>query len=141
MIKKNYSASRKEFADRLVEAMKEAGHVARRGAKSGVDYYALAKMAGVTPEMARRYTLGTALPDPDRMLTIAKRLSVNLPWLRDGIGPKRGAIAFEASPREQEMIEKWRKMEPEDQRSVERHINLIDEQRVRPIDEKKTPGE
>jgi transcriptional regulator with XRE-family HTH domain len=82
-------SARQEFADRLIDAMLDAGYRSARNAKSGVDVGPLAKVAKVTREMARRYTEGTAIPDADRLKVIAEWLGVRLAWLRDGEGAKQ----------------------------------------------------
>lgn len=88
---------RKAFAARLVEAMLDKGLAAKRHARSGVDAAELARIAGVTLEMGRRYVSGEALPDPERMKIIADWLGVMLPWLRDGIGAKQSDLKNEAT--------------------------------------------
>jgi len=92
--------AKQQFAARLVEAMRHRGYVSKRGASSGVDVGPLAKVAVVTREMARRYTDGTALPDPNKMQLIAGWLNVRMPWLRDGEGERdapRAATALHES--------------------------------------------
>lgn len=46
----------------------------------------LAKSSGVTYEMARRYTLGTAKPRDEKMLRIAEKLNVGPAFLDYGVG-------------------------------------------------------
>lgn len=46
----------------------------------------LSNLSGVTYEMARRYTLGTAKPRDEKMLKIAERLGVSPAFLDYGIG-------------------------------------------------------
>lgn len=70
-----------------MDAIKQQGYVSARNAKSGVDVGPLAKAAGVSREMARRYTEGLAVPDLNRIGKIAAWLNVRVPWLRDGEGP------------------------------------------------------
>lgn len=82
-------SSRKAFAERLREAMKDAGYSSKRDAKSGVDVAPLAAAAGVKREMARRYVEAIALPDVERMIKIAQWLGVRIQWLRDGEEPQR----------------------------------------------------
>jgi len=77
-------SAKEEFAERLVNAMLRAGHVAKRGAKSGADAMELQKVAKVSYEMARRYLAGSALPDENKISVIADWLRVRRPWLRDG---------------------------------------------------------
>lgn len=86
IIKVMNQTAKKAFSDRLVSVMLEKGYVAKRSASSGVDFLLLAKQANVSKEMARRYTIGKAIPGPDTMKVIAAWLGVNLSWLRDGIG-------------------------------------------------------
>lgn len=82
-------SAKQAFAKRLVEAMIDAKLHSPRNAKSKVNVGPLAKAAGTTREMARRYVEGKALPDPNKLPSIARFLEVKLPWLRDGEGPKR----------------------------------------------------
>lgn len=85
---KPLSKLRLEHAERLREAMIDAGHAARRGAAHGCDPIALAKAVAVTKEMARRYLTGEALPGPDKEKRIADWLGINIAWLRDNTPPK-----------------------------------------------------
>lgn len=62
--------------------MTKRGHVST-AARCGVDIGALAKVAGTSYEMARRYAEGVAIPRPDKLETIAA-------WL--GVEP--GALAY-----------------------------------------------
>lgn len=80
------SSSKSSFAERLREQLILAGHRAKRSAKSGVDVSWLAKQAEITREMARRYVLGIALPEPDKINKIATALGVRVAYLRDGEG-------------------------------------------------------
>lgn len=85
------TTAKEAFAARLVEAMLDCGYRSARSAKSGVDVAPLAQIATVTREMARRYTEGKAIPDPNKMQVIAAGLGVRIAWLRDGEGDKHDA--------------------------------------------------
>lgn len=63
-----------EFGTRLAAAM----------ARAHVSVPELAKAAGVTPEMARRYTLGTAMPRPEKMKKIAALVGLSPSELQYG---------------------------------------------------------
>jgi transcriptional regulator with XRE-family HTH domain len=63
------------FARRLRDAMVARGFVSS-GSRSGVDIAALARAAGTSYEMARRYAEGTAIPRPEKMEAIARWLGV-----------------------------------------------------------------
>lgn len=78
-----------KFANRLIEAMLEAGQHSQRKSKTGVTTLQLRKVAKVTNEMARRYTLGLAWPDNEKMARIARWLGVRRSWLQYNEGPKR----------------------------------------------------
>lgn len=54
--------------------------------KKGIGVKELSDIAGVTYEMARRYTLGTAKPRDEKMLKISSQLHVSPAWLDYGIG-------------------------------------------------------
>jgi len=84
-----------KFAARLIEALLEAGEKSTRKSATGVRTTKLREVAGVTNEMARRYTLGTAWPDNEKMAKIARWLRVRQEWLRYGEGPKKPDIATE----------------------------------------------
>lgn len=81
----------KGFARRLVALLESKGYVSRRN-KSGVDVTALAKGAGVSYEMARRYVEGTAVPRPDVLRAIAVWLSVDPAELAFGAQGKPGEV-------------------------------------------------
>lgn len=80
------TSEKKAFSARLVKAMKKREYVSQRNSASGVDVAKLKSEAKVTYEMARRYTLGLAIPEPDKLARIAKWLGVRRAWLRDGEG-------------------------------------------------------
>ncbi len=66
----------KAFADRLNSLMKD----------KGVDVNALKDISGVSYEMARRYTLGTAKPRDEKLEKIAGFFGVTMPYLDYGVG-------------------------------------------------------
>lgn len=63
-----------EFAKRLSDAMQAAG----------VSVTDLKNHLKVTYEMARRYTMGVAMPRDDKLVAIAQRLGVQTAWLKFG---------------------------------------------------------
>jgi transcriptional regulator with XRE-family HTH domain len=64
------------FHDRLRDLMKAKGLISTAN-KSGVDVRSLAKAAGTTYEMARRYVEGRAIPRADKLEKIAAWLGVS----------------------------------------------------------------
>lgn len=66
--------------------MHAAGYTSERS-RSGVDVGALAKGAGVSYEMARRYAEGVALPRPDVVEAISQWLRVESAQLAWGAAP------------------------------------------------------
>lgn len=75
---------KKEFSQRLVYALLQKGYKSKH-ASSGVAIRELSMATGISMEMARRYTLGLALPKPKIMKVIADWLGTSILWLRDGI--------------------------------------------------------
>lgn len=65
----------KAFADRLNKSLQ----------KHDLGVKELSKFSGVSYEMARRYTLGTAKPRDEKMIRIAKHLSVSPAYLDYGV--------------------------------------------------------
>lgn len=112
-----------DFAGRLREAMLDKNLTARKQAASGVDVSQLKVAAGVTLEMARRYVEGTALPRPEKMTRIAKWLGVNLHWLRDGIGPKKGDPILELTPFEHDFVRRLRQVDESGRDFVSRALD------------------
>lgn len=72
-----------QFAKRLTALLQQQGHISNR-AKTGVEIMQLAKIAGVSYQMARKYTLGIALPDYHVIPKIASWLNVSPSWLLFG---------------------------------------------------------
>lgn len=68
-----------DFASRLNALLKDKDITVRE----------LSNFSGVTYEMARRYTLGSAKPRDEKMLKIAERLGVSPAFLDYGIGEAR----------------------------------------------------
>src|SRR5690554_5551435 len=83
------------FSRRLKEAMSEAG-VTVTDLKNRLD---------VTYEMARRYTMGTAMPRDARLRTIGKILGKSPSWLAFG-EEQKGALAV-AEPTAQYGERRW----------------------------------
>ncbi len=65
----------KDFADRLNKSLQRHGLGVRE----------LSELSGVSYEMARRYTLGSAKPRDEKMIRIAERLSVHPAYLDYGV--------------------------------------------------------
>lgn len=68
------------FSERLNLKLKEFGLHSKR-AESGVQLTELSKVAGVSYQMARKYSLGLALPEPDVAIKIAQWLNISSGWL------------------------------------------------------------
>lgn len=107
-----------DVAERLKAAMIERGHVALRGAPSGVDVAALSKAADVSYEMARRYADGMASPGRPNAKRIAKWLGINVAWLLHGEGPRyaganQGEASADMSPEVAEIAEAAAKLSPQ----------------------------
>ncbi|MFO2856808.1 helix-turn-helix transcriptional regulator [Legionella pneumophila serogroup 1] len=71
------------FARRLTALMQQADMGSSKS-KAGVQINKLAEVSGCSPQMARRYALGEALPDVDATYKIAKWLKVSPGWLLYG---------------------------------------------------------
>lgn len=66
----------KEFSARLINAMKSEGYIASRS-PSGICMKTLAKFAGASEQICRRYIRGDALPDHDKIVKIAHCLNIS----------------------------------------------------------------
>lgn len=73
----------KDFANRLIIAMKSAGYVASRS-PSGICMRTLSEFAGASEQICRRYIRGDALPDYNKIMNIANKLNVSPGWLLFG---------------------------------------------------------
>lgn len=73
----------KNFSKRLVELMSRNGLSSERS-ESGVNFSELAKAVNCSNQMARKYSLGEALPDPHTIVKIAQFLDVSPGWLLFG---------------------------------------------------------
>lgn len=71
------------FSKRLNSLLQKGGYSSNRS-KAGVEINQLAKVAGVSYQMARKYALGMALPDYSVIPKIAKWLNVSSSWLLFG---------------------------------------------------------
>ena len=72
-----------QFAKRLNSSLQKKGYSSNRS-KAGIEINELAKIAGVSYQMARKYALGMALPDYHIIPKIAKWLDVPSSWLLFG---------------------------------------------------------
>jgi transcriptional regulator with XRE-family HTH domain len=73
----------KNFSKRLNTLFQKEGYSSNRS-KAGIEINQLAKIAGVSYQMARKYALGMALPDYHVIPKIAKWLNVSPSWLLFG---------------------------------------------------------
>lgn len=88
------TAPYKDFARRLHEALDLAGFEQGR-ARTG----ALSRAYGVSRETARKWLNGLALPELERMMSLAVDHNVSFEWLATGRGPVRGgALAVRDAP-------------------------------------------
>lgn len=71
------------FSKRLNSLLQKEGYSSNRS-KAGIEISKLAKVAGVSYQMARKYALGLALPDYHVIPKIAKWLNVSPGWLLFG---------------------------------------------------------
>lgn len=83
----------KDFAERLNKSLQELS----LGVKE------LSEFSGVSYEMARRYTLGTAKPRDEKMLRIAERLAVSPAYLDYGVPVQGGDDAAKGTVRIQQL--------------------------------------
>lgn len=82
------------FAERLIDAMLEAGYGAREGSWSRlpVEIEPLRREAQAKSlTTARKYLEGEALPRRHRLTRIAEWLNVNPEWLAGGVGPRNSS--------------------------------------------------
>jgi len=94
-MRKHRDVSAEGVAARLRKACQRAGHTSARN-KSGVDVSAVAKAAGCSYEMARRYVDGLASPSPEVMRALANWLRIPLAWLAYGEGDGATASAVDS---------------------------------------------
>jgi transcriptional regulator with XRE-family HTH domain len=92
-MKRSYFVS--NFANRLNSSLQKAGYSSFR-TEAGVDVNQLAKIAGVSYQMARKYALGLAMPDYHVIPKIANSLNVSSAWLL--FGESNMLAAEEESP-------------------------------------------
>lgn len=71
---------RKEFSDRLSQALKQSG-IPERGSQVW-----LAQAMGVSQTNARKWLKGLALPEIQKIVALAKLLGIRLEWLISGSG-------------------------------------------------------
>lgn len=75
-----------QFSQRLKEAMLAAKFYAPRST-SGVSTHKLVEITGYSLQICRRYLRGEALPEPLKLMEIAKNLNVSAGWLLFGDEP------------------------------------------------------
>ena len=100
-IQDHEKAPYQDFAERLTDAMLEAGYGAREGSWSRlpVEIEPLRREAQAKSlTTARKYLEGEALPRRHRLLRIAEWLNVNPEWLSSGFGPRNASE--QSAPRE-----------------------------------------
>src|SRR5215207_3682155 len=73
----------KQFAYRLRDAMLAAGFNSQRST-SGVCIHKLAEITGYSVQICRKYLRGEAIPEPVKLIEIAKKLQVSPGWLLFG---------------------------------------------------------
>lgn len=73
------------FAARMNEICDDLGIPAEHGRQA-----ALGRRFGVTPKAARKWLMGDGYPELELAIAIAEAAGVNINWLLQGAGPKRG---------------------------------------------------
>lgn len=73
----------KQFAYRLRDAMINAGFNSHRSS-SGVSVPQLAEITGYSVQICRKYLRGEAIPEPIKLMEIARQLKVSPGWLLFG---------------------------------------------------------
>lgn len=73
----------KQFAFRLRDAMLNAGFNSSRST-SGVSIHKLSEITGYSLQICRKYLRGEAIPEPTKLIDIAKKLKVSPGWLLFG---------------------------------------------------------
>ena len=73
----------KQFSFRLREAMITAGFNSQRSS-SGVSIHKLAEITGYSLQICRKYLRGEAIPEPVKLVEIARKLKVSPGWLLFG---------------------------------------------------------
>lgn len=73
----------KQFASRLRDAMIAAGFNSQRST-SGVCIHKLAEISGHSVQICRKYLRGEAIPEPIKLIDIARKLKVSPGWLLFG---------------------------------------------------------
>lgn len=73
----------RQFALRLKDAMLTAGFRSGRST-SGVDVHKLAEITGYSTQICRKYLRGEAIPEPAKLVDIARNLGVAPGWLLFG---------------------------------------------------------
>lgn len=71
------------FADRLRGTLIARGYCSTR-TPSGVDIHRFAQLAGHSPQICRKYLRGQAIPSPEKLANIAKKLDASPGWLLFG---------------------------------------------------------
>lgn len=85
----------KQFAQRLRDALIEAGFSSPRST-SGINIHKLAEITGYSLQICRKYLRGLALPEPAKLMDIAKALHVSPGWLLFGDSHRDQFIAEES---------------------------------------------
>ena len=109
-VKRESSDNKKQFAVRLTGLMLDKGFTSERAARSGVDVSVVARLLGVTFEMARRYCDGTSMPGPEKLKKLAGWLGVRVAWLQYGEGPRWVGQADAAGDLDPEVLEFAKKL-------------------------------
>lgn len=81
----NHEDVRASFASRVHELCDELKIAPGHGRQT-----ALGKMFGVTPKAARKWLLGISYPEMALAVTMCNAAGVNVLWLLQGSGPKKG---------------------------------------------------
>jgi hypothetical protein len=81
----NTTTNHSNFALRLAEVCGDLGIVPGHGQQA-----ALGRMFGVTPKAARKWLVGDGYPEMETAIKICDKAGVNINWLLQGVGPKRG---------------------------------------------------
>jgi transcriptional regulator with XRE-family HTH domain len=124
------SQAREEFSRRLRKALQDRDHAVGSPTRLTQEFNGDYPDRRVTPQAMRKWLTGEAFPSHDKVQALAEWLEVSPNWLHHGEGgaghgAQQNAATYRTPVPDQELLRRYRKLNPRQQQAVAEIITAL----------------
>lgn len=120
---------REDFSQRLVQTLKQRGLVPESPTRLARDFNDRFPATRITPQAARKWLIGEAIPSQDKIIALAAWLGVGSEWLRFGQGAvaaaRPPAIPYGPTLSDEELMRRYRKLSDRHKQTVAEIVTAL----------------